>query len=808
MKCGKSPAYITCIPIILTLFLLTFQGIIRAGSNSIDIIPRNDDLIRGNESPTDTHVRSDGYDSILGNSKSTRSRVSKGIPADGSEGDMMIDSDLIIEKGETLEIGAGTVISMARDVNITVRGRFIVKGEKDNRVIFRPMSPDFAWGGLLIDTTGSVHIRNADITGAKRAIISNNSSPILENLTIRKTTSGMIFLGRCAPLVRNVTFIDVTNSVGLQGANEGRTGMVFGNIPWEMELTRGDRIGEYSVNDLSSEKFEKLLDGFTRSDISSLDTVILRKNISLAREEIENRICRGDLRLGLFSREMEIHGSHVIARVNGVLQNGSAIGKWDGEPPDHRAEHLKDQVSEKGGAINDAVNGTGFFNRYSGNLAAMNEFTEADLPLLTNILPTKCDIVLIGGFHEGTNEIEVELAAESLEIGAPSVFLHYATPSRGIFDNITITDGGDWGVYLSGSSPVLSRLRIENVPRHMILKQDSHPFVVDGSFRGNGARSGILSSEKGSSIRILTSSFLDFHHSPIEISQGTITMHSCHFSNMDNRGDEAVFIEPNPFLLPDISQSLEMIPIHIENTIMENISGWGIRMDGGSIHVCDSSFRNCENGIYIGEGTKGNITGNDLRDMTGAGILVYRAINDGFTITSNRLFNIERNGIVIKETRVRIIQNTVERFSDIYEDMEPLTRTDLLSKNWGLFLERSGGYVEGNRFSNNTFSILVGVDSTVIFINNSIVGKEGIGIGILSEKVVRLSDTIVRIDEKYDIVRIEDSEVYFENSQFNTTWYLEDDELSERGLGRAWFPGIIVLPVLILILMGLWGKKK
>jgi len=743
-----------------------FQGVLRTESNCIDVIRGEKGSIRGNV----------------------------------TEGNMIIDSDLVIEEGETLEIEAGTIISIARDVNITVKGSFMVKGEANDRVIFRPLSSDFAWGGLLIDTTGFVHIRNTDLSGAKRAIICNNSSPILENLTIRDATSGMIFLGGCAPLVRNITFIGVTNSIGMRGEGGGRTGMVFGTVPWKVELATGDGVEEYSAYDLSSDKFEELVGDFMQSKIGSLDKVILRKSISFTPEEIEKRVYRGDLRLVLFSQEMEVDANHVKVLVNGVIQNNSGIGKWTENPPDHQAK--------EGSIIENAVDGTGFFHKYSENIAGMKEYSEAGLPLLMNILPTEYNMVLREGFHEGANEIEVELDAESVERAAPSIFLQYATPSRGIFDNINITDGGDWGVYLSKSSPVLSRLTMEDVPRHLILKQDSHPFIMDSSFHGTDAKSGILSSETNSSIRILVSSFSDFHCSPVEISQGVMTLHSCRFTNIDDPENGALLLEPNPFILPDISRSLDLTPIHIVNITMENVSGWGLRVDGGRILVSDSSFRYCENAIYVGEGTRGKIAGNDLSDISGTGLLVYRAVNDGFTIAANRLVNIEKSGMVIKETRVRISGNSIEGCSDISEDAEHLTRTDMLSKNWALFLERGGGYVEGNTFSNNTYSILVGVDCTATFKNNSIVGRKGIGIGILSEKAVRLSETIVRIDERYDIVRTEDSEVHFENSQFNTTWYLEDDKLSNGGAGRLWIPCIIAFFVIVLLMMMLWRKRN
>jgi len=766
MQRGDRPAFVTYIPVILTLFLVMFQGALRTESNCIDVIRGEKVSTRGN----------------------------------GTEGDMIIHNDLVIEEDETLEIEAGTIISIAPDVNITVKGSLIVKGEANDRVIFRPLSSDFAWGGLLIDATGSVHICNADLSGAKRAIICNNSSPILENLTIRDATSGMIFLGGSTPLVRNVTFMDVTNSIGMQGEDEGRTGMVFGTVPWKVELAGGDRVGEHSAYDLSSEMLGALLEGFIQSEIDSLDKIILRKEITLTRDEIESRIRWGDLRLTLFSQEMEIDISHVNVRVNGVLQNNSGIGKWAEKPPDH--------LTGKGSIIDNAVYGTGFFQEYSENLEGKKQYAEAGLPLLTNFLPTECNMVLSNAFHEGINEIEVEMDGDSVERGPPSIFLGYATPSRGIFDNITITDGGDWGVYLSRSSPVLSRLTVADVPRHMILKQDSHPFIMDSSFRGNGAKSGILSSEKGSSIRVLASSFSDFHCPPVEMSQGLMTLHSCRFTNIDDPENGALLLEPNPFILPDISRSLDLIPIHIENITMENVSGCGLHMDGGRIRVSDSSFRYCENAIYVGEGTRGTITGNDLSDIYGTGLLVYRAVNDDFTIASNRLVNIEKSGIVIKETRVRISGNFIEGCSDISEDTETLTRTDMLSKNWALFMERGGGYVEGNSFSNNTYSILVGIDSTVTFKNNSIVGRKGIGVGILSEKAVRLSDTIVHIDEKYDIVRTVDSDVHFENSQFNTTWYLKDDELSDGGARGLWIPCIIAFFVIILLMMMLWRKRN
>ena len=217
---------------------------------------------------------------------------------------------------------------------------------------------------------------------------------------------------------------------------------------------------------------------------------------------------------------------------------------------------------------------------------------------------------------------------------------------------------------------------------------------------------------------------------------------------------------------------------------------------GGRISIFDSTFADSANGLYIGEGTAADIRGNTFRDLVSTGILLYRAMDNRVNINSNLFIAVEKYGIIVKQTSASLSDNIVEGSIDHAVSSVKLTDTYLLERNWAVYIENSICSLESNFISNNSFSILVGIDSIAWLENNRISGIDGIGIGVLSKKAVHISETSVTVLDGYDIVYFEDSKVSFDQVTYNTTAYIEE---GNNELDEGYFS--VIIPVIILFVL-------
>ncbi len=80
----------------------------------------------------------------------------------GEDARIHITGDLTVAAGATLTIGAGGVIKIAPDVEITVDGKIVVEGTPERPAVFTPESRDAPWGGFLFLDSAA----RADLTGA------------------------------------------------------------------------------------------------------------------------------------------------------------------------------------------------------------------------------------------------------------------------------------------------------------------------------------------------------------------------------------------------------------------------------------------------------------------------------------------------------------------------------------------------------------------------------------------------------------------------------------------------------------------
>jgi len=706
---------------------------------------------------------------------------------------LIMDEDRRVDVGETLSISPGTVVSLGKDVRLTIFGKLLVEGERDEPVIFQRSDTFYPWEGILIEEGGFAHLRNAVISGGTRTIICNNSSPILENLSISDAQNGLIVVGDSKPLARNITLDNVVNGIGLR-ANE-LFGTDFDESATEWQVNMSSNVGyvSYPAQRISSESFTALLSDFRNSYNNDPGKVLLESSLHLSANEY---LSFGDLRLVLsYDRPMEIVRGIKVS-VNGIIQNTS-------RPPNITG--LNYGFSEKNPFH--ALKRSGFYRRYSDMLQRGSETNMMDIPRLPNMLANEYHLVLEEGFIEGLNLVSIELDRDLYLDITPSVFIESSLPTGGVYDNITITNGGGWGIFLLDSEPFFSRMNVKNVNRHVVLKGGSSPVIIECNFFGGNASEGIISHDEAAFIRLLDSTFVDFACAPVELSQGTAAIVSCRFENISPNDAGAIQLDTNPDLLPIVSELLEIRPIVIHGIEIKNVSGWGIKVMGGRISVSDSTFVDCANGLYIGEGTMAEIYGNTLRDLSSTGILVYRAIDNRVNINSNNFIRMDNYGIVIKQTSARLYDNIIEGCFDLTGITETLTDTYLLERNWAVYIENSFCSLEGHLMSNNTYSILVGIDSTVQMADNHITGRDGIGIGVLSERAIHISNTDINVVDGFDLAYLEDSMITFEGTMYNTTAYIEGND-QDRAEGFFSVIIALIITIVLVLLLPIRGKMK
>jgi len=335
----------------------------------------------------------------------------------------------------------------------------------------------------------------------------------------------------------------------------------------------------------------------------------------------------------------------------------------------------------------------------------------------------------------------------------------------------------------------------------MVIKGGSRPLVIGSTFNGDNASKGLVSTETGALIRLTDSVFQDFTVPPLDISSGSAALFQCTFSNITTDDGAAIDLDPNPLLLPDISTSMEIAPIVLYGCRMENVRGQALRIEGGNIFVRNSTFIICDDVLYVGEGTKGTLFDNSFEDSTGTGILVYRGLDDRIDIISNHFINMGKYGMMIKETSLRISNNTFEGCGDIDGDIGPMEAIDLLEKNWAFFMENGRGSLDGNTFSDNSFSILLGVGSSPVLTDNIITGDEGIGIGIISRKNICIRTTSIDMEARYDIVCFKDTSLSVDGeSNYDTVRYIKEEDTKEEE-GRMNFIFFFILAAVFLIFL-------
>jgi len=705
---------------------------------------------------------------------------------------LLMDEDRLVDAGETLSISAGTVVSLGKDVRLTIIGRLLVEGEKNDPVIFQRSDPLYSWESILIEEGGFAHISNAKISGGTRTLICNNSSPILENLSISDAQNGLIVSGNSKPLVRNIILDNVVNGIGLRADEISRTNNNDDTTQWLVNISSAEGSLSYPAQRLGSESFNSLISDFKNLYDSDPGSVLLESRFHLSAYD---HLSVGGLRLVLsYDRPIE-SALRIKVWVNGIIQSASQPQIISG--------------TSYGGGFGENLNffqvleGSGFYHRYKDILMRGNQTGGEDIPQVPNMLPNEHHLALKEGFSEGLNVIRVELNANSFSDMEPSVFIESALKTGGVYDNISISNGGDWGIFILNSEPLFSRVNVNGGTRQVVVKGCSRPIMIECNFFGKNALSGISSLDVGAYIKLLDSKFADFACAPVELSQGTAAIVSCRFDNISVSGMGVIQLDTNPNILPNVSELLETRPIVIHGIEMNNISGWAIKVMGGRMSVTGSMFSDCENVLYIGEGTKANIYGNTLRNVVSTGLLIYRAIDNRVNINSNHLIGMGKYGILVKQTSVSISDNIIEGCLDLTSNSGALTATYLLQRNWALYVENSICRIEKNRMGNNTFSILAGIDSTVQIADNQIGGKDGIGIGVLSEKPIHISDTKINVVGGFDLVTFKDSKISFDETIYNTTVYIDEDDNRPEGS----FFGVILLFVLVFVTL-VRGKIK
>ena len=162
---------------------------------------------------------------IVSGEKSTTSGIL--VQDEVWSGNVHISGDVVIPKGITLVILAGTAISFAPNhsdydarlplpaelgrgkCNLVVQGNLRMEGEKDNEVIMGDLVYDperqskISWAGIIFEGVNALSIvRHARIRYADVAIVCvNSSSPRIVNNTIAENDVGVMTFGFSSPRI-------------------------------------------------------------------------------------------------------------------------------------------------------------------------------------------------------------------------------------------------------------------------------------------------------------------------------------------------------------------------------------------------------------------------------------------------------------------------------------------------------------------------------------------------------------------------------------------------------------------------------
>lgn len=715
---------------------------------------------------------------------------------------LSLPSDLIIERGQTRVFEAGTTVSMGIGVNITVYGSFHVLGQRRRPVIFRAEIPGGNWGSIIVEEGGFAHIKDAVFRGAERSIICNNSSPVLENVSIEGGTTGMIFLGRCAPLVRNATVLNVKNGIGWRGPEDTALESVPGGDKWSVSFGEEGERTEREIDVLTGDNLEDILGVDTgsapaflsanstgppgtvpRGDTGYPERITVERSLKLTEESTE-RLRNGSLlHLSLtYGGSMAVEGKAVeekiLVEVNGIEQ---AVGtRAYLASPDPGSSPILDPE---------------YLSRYRGRLEN-EEGAGPGLAPVANVMPNEFRIALDRGLKQGVNTVRIYLEKEAFFPYVPSVYMKLIPEVGGIFHNVSVSNVEGWGFFVQSASPSLSEARVRKAGRLMVIKGPSQPLLWNSRFEGGASSEGLRADDGASFVRAIGTDFVDLKNIPFYVVGGGVALFNCSFRDIRS-DDPALAIEGNPELLPEIDLLHELRPSVIGNTFFGNISNWAIRADDGDINVIGSIFENTDLGLYIGEGCEGLIKGNILEEIRGTGVLVYRALDGKLLISDNTLKNVRGHGILVKETRLSMVNNVVIGEGEGMVKGE-ITEVYLASRSWGIFLEDSTVRLEDERLENDPFSVFVTGDSSVNAKGLTVVAETGIGLAVLTDRTVRLRDCVVAIGDGYEMVSGEDADVRTENTTINRSVGVQGPE-GPAGKGDGVFAVLVTITAAVLL---------
>lgn len=112
----------------------------------------------------------------------------------------ILESDVEVPNGVTLDIEPGTVVFGASDASILVQGRLRARGTETNPILFRAQSCDARWGGIALDGTGAADniLRYCDLefgsrpSGFSGFVAPVDSTLLVENSSFRSINANAI----------------------------------------------------------------------------------------------------------------------------------------------------------------------------------------------------------------------------------------------------------------------------------------------------------------------------------------------------------------------------------------------------------------------------------------------------------------------------------------------------------------------------------------------------------------------------------------------------------------------------------------
>lgn len=710
------------------------------------------------------------------------------VPRGDTFSSRKIMEDLVIERGETVIIEPGCVLSLGPGVNLTVKGTLIARGEPDAPISFVRSDPSGQWGSIIIDSTGFTHLKHVCILGSRRGIVCNNSSPLVENAYIAGSTNAVVMIGSSRALFRNVTIENVTNSIGIRD-DDGGARLDERSTSWEITLS-----GPGSINETrTSERIScGLLDTMLGGDLSPSEReqvrVDLGTELAIPEDMYDELTKRECLRLVVhYSEPPEVPAS-IDVTVNGIPQEFSltqGAGVSGTISPGFRSQtSMGDLLRIYGDALLDG----------DGDLSIIP-------PLPSDIVPAEHVVELRDGIALGKNVVSVIMNGSALSSVSPSVRVEYAPRSLPLFDNVSICNASGWGIFIENGRPVFMDSRFEGSSRHAVIKGSSRPVFMDSRFRGGGAIKGICSKEGNTLLAVRGCEFSGFEVPAIEVSGGSLVLCSSVIRDIDTGDSGAVLIDGNPELNDEFRIFNDLCPSVLYSVSFENASGWALESRNGAIHVGNTSVSDSGNGLYLGEGTRGSVTGCTINDLSGTGLLLWRCIDGEMMIEGNDIGGCAA-GIIVKGCGAVIYDNVVTGCGGGELESE-ITSGALASTGWGIFVEKGSVLIEGNSLNDNDGSVLFGIGARGTMKSNTISAGEGYGIAILPEKGIVLADNSISIEDGYDLLHYKDADIVISNCTYSGVGYISrggDDVGGDNGRVLR----VTFFIILIIIVGSIW----